>query len=93
MFSFFASEPRVFRHRPVLVTTLLYTGVAHFSLQLPVVVTACVCVPLLFMDCAMATANLGKFFVSGPVQLSYPSNTEYLLQTASSIGASAFPPG
>ena len=43
-------------------------------------------VPLFFMDASLASANVGKFFVSGPVQLSYPSNTYKQLQSATTIG-------
>jgi hypothetical protein len=61
--------------------------VARFSLNLPLVAVAAIVLPLLFMDGALASANVAKFFVSGPVLLSYPSNTAYALQTEAAVGA------
>ena len=71
----------------MVVTTVLYCGVVYFSLGAPLLLAIAICLPLLFMDGALASANVAKFFVSGPVQLSYPSNTAAELQHQSSVGA------
>jgi hypothetical protein len=71
----------------MLVTTILYAGVAAFSLKLRLIFVIAIVSPLLFMDASIASANVGKFFVSGPVQLSYPGNTYEQLATSENIGA------
>ena len=70
----------------MLVTTLLYTGVIVFALRKPLLLATAVCLPLLFMDTALASANVAKYFTSGPVLLSYPSNTNAILQSQTAIG-------
>ena len=71
----------------MMVTTLLFCGVAVLSMGWPIILAVALCLPLLFMDGALATANVAKFFVSGPVQLSYPSNDAAILQSQAAIGA------
>ena len=71
----------------MLLTTTLYAGVAVTSLRLHVVAVIALCLPLLFCDFALFTANAAKYFTSGPRLLSYPSITAEILQRQSTQGA------
>jgi hypothetical protein len=77
----------------VLLTTILFSGVATFALKLPFALAAALCVPLLFVDGAVVSANVAKYFVSGPVLLSYPANDEQILQSQAKVGTMGPVPG
>lgn len=70
----------------MLLDSVLYAGVAHFALRLPLLAVAAIVLPLLIMDGSLATANLAKYFISGPVALSYPSDTAAILQAQEQPG-------
>ena len=63
------------------LTTVLWVGTLRFARGWPAWATLALAVPICLMDAALLTANWGKFFVSGPVLLSYPGYTNGDLQT------------
>ena len=70
----------------MFLTTMLWTGVLTHSIGLPFWASLLLTSPFHLLDGSLLTANLAKFFSSGPVQLSYPGYT-----TADAGGATMGP--
>ena len=70
----------------MFITTMLWIGVLLYCHGWSPLATAAVGLPLMLMDGALVTANIAKYFISGPLQLSFPEKTSLLLQRAAVVG-------